>query len=111
MTHPVAEEIQGSIAWIVPWAKSIRSAVDDRLFPPRIQQGPDDGKLGIEHLDHCTVAHPLQPGETRPADEMHQHGLHLVICGMPHRDSLGIETVCLLQQEAVTGDTCSFFKG
>src|ERR1043165_527109 len=108
MAQAIAEKIQRGIAWVVSWTVSIRSAVNNSFLAPGIEQRPHDRDLRVEHPNDRPISHPLQPGESSPANKMHQYSFHLVICSMTDGYGLGVQTMRLPHQKTVTHDTRRF---
>src|SRR6185436_15636000 len=102
MAQAIARKIQRSIAGIMTRAESVCGTIHDRFFAPNVQQRSDDWDFGVEHVDDRSMTHPLETRESSAAQEMHQHGFHLVVSCMTDGDRLRTETTGLLHEETVT---------
>ena len=88
VTDAVAQEVERVVAGIVMRTKSLPRAVDDGLFAPDIQQGTHERNLHIEHGKNGAIGHALETVQPRAAQEVHEHGLHLIVRGVTDRHGL-----------------------
>src|SRR6266487_1776825 len=109
MTQTIAKKIKRGIARVKTWTETVRTAINNRLLAPHIQQRADDGNLRIEHLDDGAIVHSLKTRQPSAANEMHEDRFHLIIGSVPHGDSLRMEMTRLPHEKTIAHNTSGFF--
>ncbi len=103
MTHPAPQEAGVAVAGVVDRVQPQGGAVGQGGLPPDAEQGPGQPALPLRHR-------PQAPGGGA-GEQPHQHGLGLVVGGVPQGDGAGADAVGDLGEPPVAGAASLVLKG
>ena len=110
MADAIAQEVQRFVAGIILRAKSLSSAINDGLLAPDIQQGADKRNFDIEHRKDGSIGHAFKTIQSRAAQKVHEHGLHLIICRVTNCHRLRCMLTRVREQKAIAKGAGGFFN-